>query len=48
VEAVITRFRQAGVRRLVALSPHCFDMFRAHYPFNGGVEILHYTELLAA
>ncbi|MFQ5828632.1 MAG: (Fe-S)-binding protein [Candidatus Methylomirabilia bacterium] len=47
VEAATTRFREAGVRRLVALSPHCFDMFRTRYPVSAELEVLHYTELLA-
>jgi len=47
VEATSRRFRDAGVRRLVALSPHCFDMFRTRYPFDGEIEVLHSTELLA-
>lgn len=46
VEATARRFRAAGVRRLVALSPHCFDMFRARYPLED-VQVLHHSELLA-
>jgi Fe-S oxidoreductase len=48
VAATTRRLREAGARQLVALSPHCFDMFRTHYPFNGEPEVLHYTELLAS
>ncbi|MBI4608370.1 MAG: 4Fe-4S dicluster domain-containing protein [Candidatus Rokubacteria bacterium] len=48
METTATRFREARVRRLVALSPHCFDMFRNRYPFCAELEVLHYTELLAS
>ncbi|MFQ5898848.1 MAG: (Fe-S)-binding protein [Candidatus Methylomirabilia bacterium] len=47
VAAATKRFQAAGVRRLVALSPHCFDMFRTRYPFGDGLEVAHYSELLA-
>lgn len=47
VEAAARRLREAGVRRLVTLSPHCFDMFRSRSPFRAELEVQHYTELLA-
>jgi Fe-S oxidoreductase len=47
VEATTKRFKEAGVRRLVAVSPHCLDMFRTHYPPWEGFRPLHYTEYLA-
>jgi Fe-S oxidoreductase len=47
VEANSRRFREAGVQTLVAISPHCLDMFRAHYPAWDGFRPLHYTEFLA-
>lgn len=36
----------AGARGLVATSPHCFNTFKNEYGLDG-MEILHYTQLLA-
>ncbi|OGK97014.1 MAG: hypothetical protein A3J45_05680, partial [Candidatus Rokubacteria bacterium RIFCSPHIGHO2_02_FULL_69_13] len=47
VAANTERFREAGVQTLVTVSPHCLDMFRAHYPPWDGFRPLHYTEYLA-
>lgn len=47
IEANVKRFKEAGVRSLVAISPHCFDMFSSHYPKWDGFRPLHYTEYLA-
>ncbi|MEK6666287.1 MAG: (Fe-S)-binding protein [candidate division NC10 bacterium] len=47
VAANTERFREAGVQTLVTVSPHCLDMFRAHYPTWDGFRPLHYTEYLA-
>jgi Fe-S oxidoreductase len=47
IEANVGRFREAGVGKLVAISPHCLDMFRTHYPAWDGFVPLHYTEYLA-
>lgn len=47
VAANVRRFEEAGVRKLVAVSPHCLDMFRSHYPPWDGFRPLHYTEYLA-
>ncbi|MEN8098397.1 MAG: (Fe-S)-binding protein [Chloroflexota bacterium] len=33
-------------KQIVAISPHCFDVFKHHYPLNGK-ETLHYTQRLA-
>lgn len=46
VERNVALFRARGVRRLVALSPHCYDMFRNRHPVGGEFEPLHYTQLL--
>jgi Fe-S oxidoreductase len=41
-------FREQGVRHLVAISPHPFDVFRNHYPRLGeGFQASHYTQYLA-
>lgn len=41
-------FKEKGVTRLVTISPHCYDVFRNHYPDIGReFEPLHYTQYLA-
>ena len=41
-------FEKFDVSKLVALSPHCYDVFRNHYPhINESFEPLHYTEYIA-
>lgn len=41
-------FRAKGVRKLVTVSPHCYDVFRNHYPgLDQSVTTQHYTQLLA-
>lgn len=41
-------FQGRGVKRLVAISPHCYDVFKNHYPsFDADFQPLHYTQLLA-
>ena len=39
-------FQERGVRRLVTISPHCYDVFTNHYP-TGAFESVHYTPYLA-
>ena len=41
------RFSESGVKTLVTVSPHCYDMFRNHYPATDGFLPLHYTQYLA-
>jgi Fe-S oxidoreductase len=44
----IAKFNSLGIRRIIALSPHCYIMFRDIYPKYGGeYEVHHYTEYLA-
>lgn len=38
-------FRKAGVKKIIALSPHAYNAFRNHYPEGFGVG--HYTGVLA-
>ena len=41
-------FKEKGVTRMMTLSPHCYDVFKNHYPDqNPGFEPLHYTQFLA-
>ncbi len=41
-------FQDRGVARLVTVSPHCYDVFRNHYPrYQEAFEPLHYTQYLA-
>lgn len=46
VESNSEQFREAGVTELVAISPHCFDMFDSHHG-DAGFRSRHYTQLLA-
>lgn len=46
VERNSEQFREAGVTELVAISPHCFDMFDSHHG-DAGFRSRHYTQLLA-
>jgi Fe-S oxidoreductase len=40
-------FQERGVKRLVAISPHCYDVFKNHYPsYSVDFQPLHYTQLL--
>jgi Fe-S oxidoreductase len=38
--------RSTGVRRVVTISPHCFNTFKNEYGLDG-IEVLHYTQLVA-
>jgi Fe-S oxidoreductase len=41
-------FQDHGVTNLVTISPHCYDVFRNHYPrFSPDFQPLHYTQFLA-
>lgn len=41
-------FRDRGVRRVMTISPHCYDVFRNHYHYlKTGFQALHYTQYLA-
>jgi Fe-S oxidoreductase len=45
--ANIEQFKQSGVTRIVALSPHAFNAMKNDYPQMGGAfEVSHYTQLL--
>jgi Fe-S oxidoreductase len=41
-------FQEKGVTQLVTISPHCFDVFKNHYPSpSESFQPLHYTQYLA-
>jgi len=43
----IERFRQAGVKKVIALSPHSFHVFKNEYPKLGAdFEVMHFSSLL--
>ncbi len=43
----IEAFQQAGVRKIIALSPHAYHAFKNAYPWLGGAfQVLHYGQLL--
>ncbi len=47
IEDNVKTFGETGAFTVVAISPHCFDMFRNLYPRYGlETEVLHYTEYL--
>ena len=44
----ITTLNEAGVTKIVASCPHCFNTLANEYPdFGGSYEVVHHTELLA-
>ncbi|MFW6081114.1 MAG: (Fe-S)-binding protein, partial [Desulfosalsimonas sp.] len=47
-EKNISRFKKAGAKKIVTLSPHAYNVFKNTYPRHGGeFEVCHYTQLLA-
>ncbi len=47
-EQTIDTLNAAGVRRIVATCPHCFNTLRNEYPdLDGHFEVVHHTQLLA-
>jgi Fe-S oxidoreductase len=48
-EQNVATLGEAGVRKIVASCPHCFNTLANEYPdFGGRYEVVHHTELLAA
>ena len=44
----VETLKEAGVKRIVATCPHCFNTIRNEYPdFDGHFEVVHHTELLS-
>jgi Fe-S oxidoreductase len=47
-EQNVATLNEAGIRRVVASCPHCFNTLANEYPdFGGRYEVVHHTELLA-
>ncbi len=47
-EKAAALFHERGVARMVTVSPHCYDVFKNHYPrLDEGFEPVHYTEYLS-
>ena len=47
-EQNVTTLNEAGVTKIVASCPHCFNTLANEYPdFGGSYEVVHHTELLA-
>jgi Fe-S oxidoreductase len=47
-EQAVETLNEAGVTRIVATCPHCFNTIRNEYPdFDGHFEVVHHTELLS-
>lgn len=48
IQHAAERFEERGVRKLVTLSPHCFDVFKNHWPTSASeIEPYHYSQYLA-
>ena len=46
-ERNITAFNEAGVKRIVVTSPHCYSSFKNEYPeFGGNFEVIHFSQYL--
>ena len=39
-------FQKSGIRRIITISPHCYNAFKNDYP-ESSIEVLHYTQLLS-
>lgn len=47
-EKTARNFQEKGVSQLVTISPHCYDVFKNHYPnVSAGFQPYHYTQYLA-
>ncbi|MFQ6080575.1 MAG: (Fe-S)-binding protein [Candidatus Bathyarchaeia archaeon] len=47
VEKNIRKFKKLGVKKIVTLSPHSYNVMKNEYPQHGGnFEVMHYTKLL--
>ena len=38
-------FQKSGLKKIITISPHCYNTFKNDYP-ESGIEVLHYTQLL--
>lgn len=39
-------FKKSGVKRIITISPHCFNAFKNEYP-DFGIPVQHYTQVIA-
>jgi Fe-S oxidoreductase len=39
-------FKKAGIKRIITISPHCFNAFKNDYP-DIGIPVQHYTQVIA-
>jgi Fe-S oxidoreductase len=46
VVKALSVFEDRGVKKIVAISPHCYDVMLNEYPANLDLEVIHYTQLL--
>jgi len=45
----INLFKEAGVKKIITTSPHCYHTFKNEYPeFNKNFEVIHQTEIFAS
>lgn len=47
VDETMRVFQERGVGKFITVSPHCYDVFKNHYPQTEGFEPVHYTQYLA-
>ncbi|MBW8010576.1 MAG: (Fe-S)-binding protein [Chloroflexi bacterium] len=47
VDETMKVFQERGVTKFLTVSPHCYDVFKNHYPQMDGFEPVHYTQYLA-
>jgi len=40
------QFKDAGVRKVITISPHCYDAFKNHYQDGEQLQTVHYTQYL--
>lgn len=46
-EKNIQKFQKLGVKKIVTLSPHAYNVMKKEYPrYGGNFEVMHYTQLL--
>jgi Fe-S oxidoreductase len=47
VEENVALFKGLGVRNIITLSPHAYNVFKNHYPeYGGDFTVFHYTQIL--
>ncbi|MGD2162855.1 MAG: (Fe-S)-binding protein [Anaerolineales bacterium] len=45
-QANYEQFVSSGVQKIITISPHCYDVFKNHYPDAGSIEAIHYADFL--